>query len=342
MDSKKIYTAVKAFSKRGKLLSKSDFQSLSESRSIDELVTRIKSTKYSDIFSDLSKPFNVTKIEQKLKNYLIDTHFNITKTSGDNILKEYYSRYILWNLKFIIKSKILKKSQAEIESHIDLHAEKLIRQRDITLKALASSDVEESIESLGNGIFGNEISKAFTIYNEKKSMHIFDVYFDKILIQRIKKALQFSGDKDLSHIVWLDIDFYNLLSVLRGKFLGLDEEQIKDFIVTYTPNVSKELFSRIISTTSIKDVFSEISNTYYKNLVPQLENEIDSISKFEYAFKITMYNASKNSFTKMFNASTGMGIVNLLSYEVKNMVAITFAIENKIPSDITISKLILS
>ena len=30
----------------------------------------------------------------------------------------------------------------------------------------------------------------------------------------------------------MDIDFYNILSVIRGKVLGFDEEQIQDLIIS--------------------------------------------------------------------------------------------------------------
>ena len=42
--SKNVYASVKAYSKRGKLLTKSDFQTLAEARDLEELMTRIKNT----------------------------------------------------------------------------------------------------------------------------------------------------------------------------------------------------------------------------------------------------------------------------------------------------------
>ena len=39
----------------------------------------------------------------------------------------------------------------------------------------------------------------------------------------------------------MDVDFYNLLSVIRGKFWGLDDSQIEDLIVSQTANYSKRI-----------------------------------------------------------------------------------------------------
>ena len=44
--SSKVFASVKSYSKKGRLLEKSDLQTLAESRDLDELVTRIKNTIY--------------------------------------------------------------------------------------------------------------------------------------------------------------------------------------------------------------------------------------------------------------------------------------------------------
>ena len=43
-----VFAGVKSYSLKGKLLVRSDLQMLSESRDLDELVTRIKSTAYGE------------------------------------------------------------------------------------------------------------------------------------------------------------------------------------------------------------------------------------------------------------------------------------------------------
>ncbi|MDH3386058.1 MAG: V-type ATPase subunit, partial [Nitrosopumilus sp.] len=83
MGSKNVYASVKSYSKRGRLLKKADFQTLSESRDLDELMTRIKNTIYGESVSDVQKPFTSQKIENALRGHLADVHYSISKTSGD-------------------------------------------------------------------------------------------------------------------------------------------------------------------------------------------------------------------------------------------------------------------
>ena len=339
--SKNVYASVKSYSKRGKLLKKSDFQTLAESRDLDELMTMIKNTIYGDSVAEVQKPYTSQGIESALRSHLADTHYSIAKTSGNSgVLDAYYMKFIVSNLKSILKGKVLGKSQEEIETHINLHAEELIKQRDIVIKALVAKDLEEAVASLNSAEFGDEIAKAAALYNEGKNIQIFDTYFDKILYQRLASAMKNYADKDATKLVGMDVDFYNILSVIRGKFWGLREEQIQDLIVSQTPT-AKDLLGKMIAAATIRDAFNELSNTKYKSLIPQTENELDAIAEFERAFEMAIYQTALRSFTKMFSFATIVGITKLTAFEVRNLAAIAFAVEQKIPTEITMSKLIL-
>ena len=199
--SKNVYASVKAYSKRGKLLTKSDFQTLAESRDLEELMTRIKNTVYGDAVTDVQKPYTSQSIESALRSQLADIHYSIAKTSGNSgVLDAYYMKFIVSNLKLILKGKVLGKSQEELETHINLHAEELIKQRDVVIKALIAKDLEEAVASLNSIQFGEEIAKAAALYNEKKNIQIFDTYFDKILFQHLAGAMKNYADKEATRV----------------------------------------------------------------------------------------------------------------------------------------------
>jgi V/A-type H+/Na+-transporting ATPase subunit C len=340
--SQKVFSSVKSYSKRGQLLPKSEFQTLSESRDLDELMTRIKNTTYADAVSKISKPYTSEKIESALRSQLADIHYSISKSGGGSkVLEAFYLKFIITNLKLILKGRVLGKSQEEIEPRLNLHAEELIKQRDIVLKALVAKDLEEIVSSLNSTIFGEDIAKAVAIYNDKKNIQIFDTYFDKILIKQLSASLRISGDKDLARPVGMNIDFYNILSILRGKFWGLDEQQIQDLLVSSTSGAPKDLLGRMIAAESVKDALNELTSTPYKEMIPQTENDIDAISEFERAFEMAIYKGAKNTFTRMFSTATSVGITILTSYEVRNLASIAFAVEQKIPSQTTMSKIII-
>lgn len=340
--SSRMYASVKSYSKRGKLLQKSDFQTLAESRDLDELITRIKNTTYAEAFAEIQKPFTSQSIESALRTSLADIHYSIARTAGDSsIFKAYFMKFIVFNLKLVLKGKVLGKPQEEIESHVNLRAEELIKQRDIVVKALAAKDLEEAVASLNSAGFGEEIAKAAALYNDRKNIQIFDTYFDKILYQQMGIARKNTRDTDASKLIGLEIDFYNILSVIRGKFWGLDEQQIQDIIVADTPSAPRELLGRMMSAASVRDAFNELSGSKYKGLIPQVEEELDAVAEFERAFEMRIYSSAKNAFTKMFSFATTIGIIKLTEFEIRNLSAISYAVEQKIPTETIMAKLIL-
>ena len=102
--SNNVYASVKSYSKRGKLLTRSDFQTLAESRDLEELVTRIKNTVYGDAVANVQKPYTSIGIESALRSKLADIHYSIAKTSGNSgIWDAYYMKFIIYNQKLILK-----------------------------------------------------------------------------------------------------------------------------------------------------------------------------------------------------------------------------------------------
>ena len=340
--SKNVYSSVKSYSQRGKLLSRSDFQMLAEARDLEELVTRIKNTIYAESVSKLTKPYSAQSIENALRSRLADVHYSIAKTAGGSgVLDAYYLKFMITNLKLILKGKALGKSQEDIEPHINLHAEELIKKRDVIIKALVAKDLEEAVSSLNSVKMSEDIARAAALYTDKNQLQIFDTYFDKILYSHLGRSRQNAGDNEAVRLVGMDIDFYNILSVLRGKFWGLDEQQMQDLIVTQTPSAPKELLTRMMASATLRDAFGELSATRYKEIIPQTENDLDALAEFERAFEIEIYKASNRSFNKMFSFATVIGITKLTSYEVRNLAAIAFAVEQNIPTETTMAKLII-
>ncbi len=339
--SQKVFASVKSYSQRGRLLTKTELQTLAESRDLDELITRIKNTKYADAVSKIAKPLTAGKIESALRSNLADIHYSIAKTAGNSdILDAYYLKFLISNLKLILKGKALGKSQEEIEPHLNLHAEELIKQRDVIVKALTAKNLEEAITSLSSIEFGEELAKAVSLYHDKKNVQIFDVFLDKILYQQLGRAMRSAREREVMRLVGMDIDFYNIMSILRGKFWNLDEDQIQSLIVTQTPSIPRDLLGKMISSDSVRSVFDELASTRYKDLIPQTEDDMEAVSQFEHTFEMAIYKAVNRSFTKMFSFGTVVGITKLTTYEVRNIAAIAFAVEQKISPQITMSRLI--
>lgn len=337
-----VYAGVKARAIKGKLMEKKDFQTLAESRDLEELVTRLKNTAYNDAVSKITKPITAGKIELALRDRQAERHNTMIQASGgSSILFAYYTKFILKNLKIILKGKILGRPTEQIESSISLRPEEIIKERDITVKALAARDFDEAVNSLKGAWLAQEIERAAVAYNERKQIQMLDLYFDKFFFQNLNRSVKSSTDLSVHTVCGVEIDFYNIMSVLRGKFWGLDENQIQSLLVPQGAGPSKEILSRMISADSIRNALNELVSTKYKDLVPQEENPIDAIAKFERAFEVHIYNSMRSEFVRIFSFSTIVAVTRLLDFEIRNLSAIAYAVEQQIPTATVMEKLIV-
>ncbi|MGI0019340.1 MAG: V0D/AC39 family V-type ATPase subunit [Nitrososphaera sp.] len=339
----KIFGTVLAHSMRGKMLSRSELQTLAESRDIEELVTRMKNTIYLDALAKLVKPFTAEKVEGALREHLVNTHAKmVTLASGAGVLNAYFVRYITWNLKIILKGKALGRTYEELLPKVNLRAEELVGRRDLAVKALVSKDFDEAVASLQGSEFGEDARKAATAFKEKGDVRVFDTYLDHAFYKSLDKSM-FSESKlqDVQKLVTVDIDTYNVLAVLRAKYWGLSAAETNDLIVTTTTKITRDTLQKMINVEKIQEAIGELSNTAYRDLVPKsAANDIDAIMQLEAGFERASIRRIMASFRTVFTLGNMLASLKLMSFEIRNLAAIAAGVEQKIPVDKIMASLI--
>jgi len=339
----KIFGTVLSHGLRGRMLTKGELQTLAESRDMEELVTRIKNTVYLDAFAKLSRPYNAEKIEGALREYLVNTHAKMVNvTGGAGILNAYFVKYITWNLKIVLKGKALGKSYEELLPKINLRAEELVGRRDIVIKALVAKNLEEAIAATAGTEFGEDAAKAATVYKDKGDMRIFDTYLDHVFYHDLGRAITSeSQSPDAKKIASTDVDSYNILSILRGKFWGLSPVAINELIISTTSKVPRDTLQKMINIEKISEAVGELANTVYKDIIPQAgANDIDLIMQLEAGFESLSLKRVVSSFRSMFSVGIMLAALKLVMLEVRNLSAIASGIEQKVPPETIVSRLI--
>jgi V/A-type H+-transporting ATPase subunit C len=338
----RIFGTVRAFAEKGKMLSKIELESLSDSRDLDELVTKLKNTAYTEVMAKLQKPLNAEKIENLLREDLVDFHASMAKiVTRQDLLNAYYTKYIIWNLKVILKGKAMGRTYEEILPHVNMRAEELIGRRDIVVKALVAKDLDEAIATLQPSEFGSDVAGAAQAYKEKGDIQIFDVYLDHSYYQALATAYTVIGKPaDVHPLIGLDVDSYNALSTLRAKYWGLSEMHIKSLRIKPTFRVQEDILDKMINAENVKEAISIFSSTVYKSIVPNDSNEIEMISKLEAGFEHLIYRRAVTSYAKMFSYSTMIAAVKLKAIEVRNLGAIAFGVEQKVGSKTIMPRLL--
>jgi len=339
----KIFGTVLAHSMRGKMLSRSELQTLAESRDIEELVTRMKNTIYLDALAKLTKPFTAEKVEGALREHLVNTHAKmVTLASGAGVLNAYFIKYITWNLKIILKGKALGRTYEELLPKVNLRAEELVGRRDLVVKALVAKDFDEAVASLQGSEFGEDARKAAAAFKEKGDVRVFDTYLDHAFYKSLDKSM-FSESKlqDVQKLVTVDIDTYNVLAVLRAKYWGLSAAETNDLIVTTTTKVTRDTLQKMINVEKIQEAIGELANTSYRDLIPKnAANDIDAIMQLEAGFERASLRRIMASYRTVFTLGNMLASLKLMSFEIRNLAAIAAGVEQRIPVDKIMASLV--
>ena len=85
-------------------------------------------------------------------------------------------------------------------------------------------------------------------------MRLFDIYLDHVFYHDLGRAMNAESQSiDAKKIASVDIDSYNILAILRGKFWGLSSTAISELIVTTTPKVPNDLLQKMINIEKITE-----------------------------------------------------------------------------------------
>lgn len=339
----KIFGTVLSHGMKGRMLSKNELQTLAESRDIEELVTRMKNTVYVDALSKLTKPYSAEKIEGALRENLVNSHVKMVSIAGGSgVLNAYFIKYITWNLKLILKGKALGKTYEELLPKINLRAEELVGRRDIVVKALVAKNLEEAVAALAGSEFGEDAAKAAAAYKDKGDLRLFDTYIDHVFYRDLGRALTVeSQSPEVKSIVSVDIDSYNIMAVLRGKYWGLSATDIDELIVTTTSKVSRETLQKMVNIEKVSESLTELGNTVYKDIVPQTTaDDIGTIMQLEAGFEAMEFKKVLSSFRTMFSVGIMVAAIKLMMIEVRNLSAIASGVEQKVPTEQIVANLV--
>jgi V/A-type H+-transporting ATPase subunit C len=329
-----VYTGAVSFAIKGTLLPRNTIETLAESRSLEELVNRLKATPYSDVVSRLQPPYSARRLELAFRERIDDLHLRLTKSSTNRaLLESYYLREIAWNLKSALKSKALGKSYDQSIQYIDLHAEELIGRRDLIVKVISAKDIQEAATLLADSEFGKDVARATAAFLRDHEVRVFDLFIDHTLIQMIASALEGGNTEGAKPLVAIDIDSYNVLSILRAKLWKLSPTETNGLIVTPTFAVGLSTLQKIALTESVADAISILSTTRYAIQAPSSASDEELINKLEERFADLALQSAKHAFLwSAFQIGATLALIKLMGNEVRILAAIAFGVEAGVPS----------
>lgn len=351
--SDNVYSITKAYALKGTLLSRPSLEPLTEARDLEDLVTRLKATAYSDAVSKLQPPFAAYKIDLAAREHVAGLHYDLLRVySKPEILSAYFMKYVVGDLKVVLKGKAVGRSYEENQRYLDMYAEELIGRRDLVARALAAENLDEAVSLLKGVEFFDAVENAVKTYKETQKIDAFDVYLDRALYQGILKAFVKKGgigaygisNKRLRPIIAVDIDSYNILSILRAKSWDLPQPQTRALLVEPTFDVSKKILDGMIAAANVTEAAKLLSATPYRTIIPQIvEGEMAFLSALEEAFKRLGYERAMYPFLwESFTEGVVLSLIRLKELEARNISAIAFGIEHSLGSKAIMQKIVLA
>jgi len=342
--SKSVYSGTKAFAIRGSILTYEQLDELADSDSLDTFVSKLKGTPYGEALGDLQKPYDAVRIELALRRRLVKVARSmITATSNSKVLQAYYSRFLAENLKTILKGMALEKSYEDISRFVDLYAEELIGSRDAIVRVLASRRLDEAVSTLRSTQYGEAAEAAVKAFTESGNFQVIDLYLDRAYYRTLLNGFlaERSDKRDLRELVALDVDAFNVTSVLRAREWSLSPGEAEQLIIEPEFRVPREVLVALARSESPGESISQLDKTPYAGLVSQQDSSNPGwISLLEAAFERLKIRAARRTFTwDIFSTSEALGILKLIEYEIRALSAIGFGIEQKIPRAEVMQKL---
>jgi len=346
--SSKIYVGTKAFALRGALLNVGDIQKLAEAASLDELVNRLRSTPYAEVLSGLSQPYTARKVELALRERLAVVHHSITEGAARYpILQLYYLKNIAWDLKLVLKAKSLGRSYDEIAGYLDMKAEELVGRRDLIVKVLSAKDVNEAVTMLSGSEFFADVERAVSAFSTSGEIRFFDIYIDHAVLSAISKEYSLNSKlyakaanvNGIGDLVKLDVDGYNVISVLRAKLWGLRESEIQDLIVTPAKRIPVATLQSMATADSVGEAVKLLESAYKFPLQAAQSDEM-LIDAVEDGFSDLQRKTANMAFVwQGLSPGTALAFLKLLEFEISNLAAIAIGIEARVDPKRTLARL---
>lgn len=325
----------KAYYQKGILLGKATLEELASSKGMGELILRLKGTVYSSYVSKLTTPYNSKDLELVFREHMIDLHHWLLTYSKDGILPSLYLKYIVSNLKTVMKGKVLERPEKDIVGNLDMHAEELVGRRDLIARAVAAEGLEGAMETLKGSGFEDVVEGAIASYRDTGNLYVIDLYLDHALYDRLNSAFKKVKDRRLRPLVAYDVDCYNVKVILRGKLWGLKDSEIESLLVFPGFEIKKKELKEL-SGMKLQDAYEWLEGTPYEEIVPEGKADEVHIAKLEDGFNLLGYRYANRVFVwEPFNPVVMVAIVKLKELEVRNLTTTAFGIEQSIsPAEI--------
>ena len=324
----------KAHALYGKRLLKQNYEDLVSCRSLQELVSYLKSrTAYGSVFENVPSDISSVQIEELLRLHLLEDFEALCRyeiSAGENFYEYFIIKNDIKQLLLFIRLLI----NGTPEKYLNSLPPFFNKHTELDLYKLASADSYAELLNAVDGSPYKSILEPFAQAYNQKGCYIqieaaLNGYLKKFLFAVVSKGTSRKEKKEIREIVNYKFDMDTVVNIYRLiRLEDADEALIKTYINTDFTNFSEKEIRKLIQAPFARDMMRLMPETFYKK----------DFSKVEYTYlegtvQRVLYRKISKSMRYFTNPTAVMLCYVLLAEnEIQNIIRIVEGIKYKIPS----------
>jgi V/A-type H+-transporting ATPase subunit C len=347
-----VFVFVKAYASRGSLLSRAFLEELANSRNVDEMAGKLKTTAYGEQLTVAAGGMSARRLESMLRSSLSVFNYELIKYyRKPGFLQGYFERNLSWNLKVAVKGKAMGLSYEDLSDMIVLRAEELAGRRDLIVRILSASNLDQVLALLSDSDVKPYLAQAMAAYRQSRDVSIFDLYIDRYTLGKLVDAfaprkgrlrrLYGRPNAVVKSLVAADVDSFDILAVLRSKWLELPESKARELLITPAFFIEPETLEKMLSASTVQAAAGALAHSYYRKMIPAYTTPEALIGGIEDNFYRKILTTAKRTFSSQpMSEPILLGALKAKEVEVRNLSSIAFGLEVGMQPSAIIAKLI--
>jgi len=319
---------------RSKLLTETKVKALSESKNLSEVASQLRETTYQEQVARITPPLSGSKLERAYKENLIDAYLKILAYAPKHAIQFlglYLLRLEIEHIKSLIKATSAKLTAEDKLAKIFFPVEDYLGHHAIIEEAAKASTVAAVVHAFKGTHYYCTLTAALKSYEETASTSSFDFYIDKYYYDTVYenyKALSGSEQKHADFYASHESDGFTLVTILRGKLLGIDPNRLRLIIPECQFSLPEKRVEALVSAVDFEAALKIVLETPYGKYFNRGQNKHETISNAEKALKKAVFeHAQASVITETFNIEMPLAFINQKEAEVHNLAALTLGVE---------------
>lgn len=348
--SKYAYVYARIRARMSELMDERRLRELVDTRSEDFLSSLMDTAAYKDKLTKAALVgVEAREIEITLKEDLIDQYLMVIKSTGgaiQDVFVEFLRRLEVKNLKAVIRAKAAEvhgTGTITAEAPMFFPVEDFFKRR---ISRLTEADSIENVIKQLDSPYKRVLEDALPEYEKSKRVLVLENVLDEEISGAIREKVERLGgaDKEIARkIVGTEFDLMNLMILLRCKFEGIAEAEIRKYLLpdgfSFDFNLDVGAMNDSISAENVSSAVQLMPASAYKavltNALSSYEAE-KSLIPFENPlsryFLVTIKSILRGY---PINIGTIIGFLYLKEIEIRNLCTIAVCKENEIPAEET-------